>query len=279
MISFPKDILSRYAHVGLKRAEMDAVTIPDDGSFEGGDILQTTHCLELILTGSLRVHFPGQYQDLHKNDIQFRRRGNYQLEPSKDYSGILFFIGDEFIVDFIKEIDPLIEGQTLSDMPPFVFKNSDFIQNNMDHALRKIMSYETFSPCIVKLTALQILFQIMSKESSRNFAAYLKYLITDRKIDLPYFMETNFTQNMSLEEMAKLTGRSISTFKKEFGSLFDVPPQKWLVNRRLEHAHYLLKKTKEPVSAIAYQIGFENISHFSRAYRLKYGATPTEARI
>ncbi|MNE51326.1 Exoenzyme S synthesis regulatory protein ExsA [compost metagenome] len=149
----------------------------------------------------------------------------------------------------------------------------------MEHALKRIINYETFSPCIVKLTALQVFFQLFSAEPSKQFMAYLRYLISSRKVDLTYFMETNFTQNLNLEEMAKLTGRSLSAFKKDFAKLFDTSPQRWLLNRRLEKAHYLLSRTDTTVAEIAYECGFENTSHFSRAYKLKYGETPTTSRI
>lgn len=149
----------------------------------------------------------------------------------------------------------------------------------MDHALKKIINYETFSPCIVKLTALQVFFQLFSTESSKQFIAYLRFLIKDRKADLSYFMETNFTQNLSLEEMSKLTGRSLSAFKKDFVKLFGTSPQRWLVNKRLERAHYLLNKSADSVATIAYECGFENTSHFSRVYKLKYGETPTTSRV
>lgn len=279
MISFPKDILSSYVHVPRKYVEMDAVTIPADGSFKGGDILQTTHCLELVLSGKMRVYHGDSYQDVAANDILFKKKGNYQLEPDNDYSAVLFFIDDEFIVDFIKEVERLPAPVLKDDNPLFLFKSSDFIKNNMEHALKRIINYETFSPCIVKLTALQVFFQLFSAEPSKQFMAYLRYLISSRKVDLTYFMETNFTQNLNLEEMAKLTGRSLSAFKKDFAKLFETSPQRWLINRRLEKAHYMLSRTDSTVAEIAYECGFENTSHFSRAYKQKYGETPTSSRI
>lgn len=81
MISFPKDIIATYAHVGLKHAEMDAVTIPADGSFKGGNVLQTKHCLELVLSGTMRVHFNDQYQDITQNDILFKKEEIISWSP------------------------------------------------------------------------------------------------------------------------------------------------------------------------------------------------------
>jgi AraC-like DNA-binding protein len=51
--------------------------------------------------------------------------------------------------------------------------------------------------------------------------------------------------NMSLEKLGYLTGRSLSTFNRDFKKLFNTTPQKWLTDKRLELAHYqLLEKRK-----------------------------------
>jgi len=49
-------------------------------------------------------------------------------------------------------------------------------------------------------------------------------------------MEQNYTQDMTLEEFATYTGRSLATFKHDFAKISDLPPQKWLIQKRLEKA-------------------------------------------
>ena len=60
------------------------------------------------------------------------------------------------------------------------------------------------------------------------------------KIDLVSFMQRNFMFNMPLEKLGYLTGRSLSTFNRDFKKLFHTTPQKWLTDKRLELAHYQL---------------------------------------
>lgn len=90
------------------------------------------------------------------------------------------------------------------------------------------------------------------------------------KIDLERFMLENFKFNLSLGEMARLTGRSLSTFKRDFKTLFDMPPQKWLTARRLEEANFLITQKHKRPSDIYYELGFENFSHFSKIYNQAY---------
>lgn len=96
------------------------------------------------------------------------------------------------------------------------------------------------------------------------------------KIDLQTFMEKNFMFNMSLEKFGYLTGRSLTTFKRDFHKAYNSTPQRWLTKKRLELAHYqLTEKNKKPVD-FYYEIGFENLSHFSFAFKKHFGYAPTE---
>jgi len=99
------------------------------------------------------------------------------------------------------------------------------------------------------------------------------------RIDLAAFMEKNFMFNMPLEKFGYLTGRSLTTFKRDFYKTFSVTPQRWLTKKRLELAHYqLAEKNKKPVD-VYYEIGFENLSHFSYAFKKRFGYSPTELTV
>jgi len=96
------------------------------------------------------------------------------------------------------------------------------------------------------------------------------------KIDLVAFMEKNFMFNMSLEKFGYLTGRSLTTFKRDFFNAFNSTPQRWLTKKRLEMAHYeLSERNKKPID-VYYETGFENLSHFSFAFKKQFGYPPTD---
>ncbi len=95
------------------------------------------------------------------------------------------------------------------------------------------------------------------------------------KIDLVSYMEKNFMFNMSMEKFGYLTGRSITTFKRDFKKAFTTTPQRWLTQKRLELAHYqFVEKNKKPID-VCYEVGFENLSHFSYAFKKHFGYAPT----
>jgi AraC family transcriptional regulator, exoenzyme S synthesis regulatory protein ExsA len=97
------------------------------------------------------------------------------------------------------------------------------------------------------------------------------------KIDLEAYMNRHFTYNVSLSEFSKLTGRSLSTFKRDFIKIFKAPPQKWLKKRRLEQSHFLITQKKQRPSDVYWEVGFANLSHFSDSFKQYFGYSPNEA--
>ncbi|MGG5210101.1 helix-turn-helix domain-containing protein [Chryseobacterium sp. MIQD13] len=112
-----------------------------------------------------------------------------------------------------------------------------------------------------------------------EFREFLFDFTEPYKIDIEEFMLKNFRFNSSVENFAKLTGRSLAGFKRDFIKTFNIPPAKWLKEKRLEEAYYLIHHKSEKQSDFYLNLGFENLSHFYTAFKQKYGVTPTESLI
>lgn len=95
------------------------------------------------------------------------------------------------------------------------------------------------------------------------------------KIDLLEFMEENYLQDMSMEEFALYTGRSLASFKRDFVEISQLTPQKWLIEKRLKKAHELIEEGKSVTDAYL-ETGFKNRSHFSTAFKNRFGYSPSK---
>ncbi len=96
------------------------------------------------------------------------------------------------------------------------------------------------------------------------------------KIDILDFMEHNYCEDMTMEEFANYTGRSLATFKRDFAKISDVTPQKWLNERRLLKAQEMLRTGKAAAADVYYLVGFKNRSHFSTAFKKRFGVSPSQ---
>ncbi|WP_295727780.1 helix-turn-helix transcriptional regulator [uncultured Muribaculum sp.] len=103
---------------------------------------------------------------------------------------------------------------------------------------------------------------------SRRFRRFLVYLNR-------HFGAKNYLSELSIEEFAHYSGRSLSSFKREFAELSGgYTPARWIMRKRLDDAMVMLKKGIS-ASEVYVQVGFKNLSHFSTAFKKHFGIAPT----
>lgn len=279
MLQLPKDLEKIHPNAQSLKGETQAFFIEKNKIFFGENVLQTTHCLEIVLGGECTVSSSVDKQILKVNDIQFRKRGNYIINVTDDYSSLIYYFENPFILGFLKEhVITYTKEIIYTEIPPFAFKAMPFILSNVKETIDVVNSTREYKACISKFSLHHILLQILDKANDRGYVSFLKYLVNHKKLDLSYYMESNFTQNLNLKTLSKQTGRSLSSFKLDFKKEFNTTPMKWLLNRRLMYANHLILTSNDSISNIAYKSGFTNISHFSRVYKEKYGSSPIEKR-
>lgn len=97
------------------------------------------------------------------------------------------------------------------------------------------------------------------------------------KIDLQAFMQRHFRFNLEVKQLAYLTGRSLAAFKRDFAQIFHTSPNRWLYQKRLEEAHYLLTEQNRRPSDVYHEVGFESLAHFSKAFKQFFGRNPSSS--
>ena len=95
------------------------------------------------------------------------------------------------------------------------------------------------------------------------------------KIDIMEFLEDNYMCDLTIEEIAHYTGRSLATFKRDFKKISDLTPEKWLIRKRLEVAYDMVRSGKKKIMEVYTEVGFRNPSHFSTAFKRHFGVAPT----
>ncbi len=98
------------------------------------------------------------------------------------------------------------------------------------------------------------------------------------KVELRKFMEENYTRPVTLKEFAKLSGRSLSTFNRDFKKVFHKPPYQWIQAKRLEKAKELLQIQGQTTSKVYLKVGFKDLAHFSKVFKKKFGVSPSEIK-
>lgn len=92
-------------------------------------------------------------------------------------------------------------------------------------------------------------------------------------------MRQHFCEPLKLEDYATLCGRSLSSFKRDFKSVYGAAPGDWLVGQRLAYASQLLVERGRNVTQACFESGFGSVSHFIRAFRDAYSLSPKQYQL
>ena len=103
--------------------------------------------------------------------------------------------------------------------------------------------------------------------------------LSDRKFrQVLEYIEANLDRNISLADIASVTGLSVSHFKSLFRESAGVPAHQYLIRRRVERAKNLIAEDKMPISQVAFEAGFSHQSHLARHMRRLLGVSPKALR-
>lgn len=235
-----------------------------------------------VLEGKKIWHTPTEAFEMNAGDSAFVRKGGNFVEQFFDsnFCVVVFFLPDPFISETLR---PFLKPGALppADTQPVIRLEMD---NTLTAFLQSMLPYFTrMQPpekMLLELKFRELLLNIAGNPRNRAFLDYCHTLIGEGSgASLLNIMEENFCYNLPLEAYAQLSNRSLSAFKRDFQKTFQTTPGKWLLAKRLEHARALLAASEKTVSEVAFESGFENLSHFSRVFRERYGISPTATRL
>lgn len=92
------------------------------------------------------------------------------------------------------------------------------------------------------------------------------------------YIASHLGESVTIDDLAELLGCSKFYFLREFKKLQGVTPYQYLMSRRLVESKQRLTQTAQSISAIAAALGFNDQSHFTRAFKKEYGLTPGQWR-
>jgi AraC-like DNA-binding protein len=194
-----------------------------------------------------------------------------------EYCMLGFFLSDELIRETYQEVKgkmPLSHSPKAIDFEAAEVKSTGFLEGYFHSMLNYFRGIDRPPDHILVMKLKELLITLMN--SDPLLTAYFHTIDESDRPSLYQIMEKNFRFNLKLEDYAELTHRSLSSFKRDFQDTFNESPGKWLQQRRVKYAAHLLANTGMGVSDVAFESGFENLSHFSRAFRKTTGHSPSE---
>lgn len=232
------------------------------------------HSLGFIVSGKLELQFANECVEIEKGKMFFVRRNQLvKALKTPDENGLPFKSFNIFLTQDIlrsyaihNKIDP---QEKYVGRPAIEITENKFLKSFVESLLPYVNEPDKFSKQLAQIKTVEAIELLLTSDSKMK--QILFDLSDPHKIDIEKFVNQNFLFNIPIAEFARLTGRSLSTFKRDFKKVFNDTPEKWLRNRRLEEAKYLIAQKGIKPSDVYYSVGFENFSHFSTAFKQRFG--------
>ncbi|PWL40454.1 AraC family transcriptional regulator [Flagellimonas aquimarina] len=128
---------------------------------------------------------------------------------------------------------------------------------------------------ILILKTKEIILLLMQTQNAPNVLQILENLFEERTVDFKTTIESHLFSDITLIELAQLTNRSLSSFKRKFKATYHSPPLQYIHSRRLQKSKELLAISEQSIGDIAFDCGFKTINHFSKKFKESFGVSPS----
>ena len=226
-----------------------------------GDHMEEIDDMELVLVGSNLPHVWKTHKckskDIHEVTIQFHKD---LFDEKMLRRNQLHFIRDMF--------DKSKRG--------ILFSKATAKQ--LSSRLRELSNKQGFDSVLELMSILHDLsisrnMRLLSDASFSN----VQQSYSSRRVEkVMEYMNSNVDRQVLLEDAARIRNMTEVSFSRFFKSHTGISFIDSLLEIRLGHASRLLIDTNQPVSEVAYNCGFNNISNFNRLFKKKKGCTPKE---
>lgn len=239
------------------------------------------HCLVYVCSGEIEF-FEGEQRILvREGECAFVRKDN-RLKMHKRssrktniYQSVVLKFTRKFLLDFYRGLDKegvAADAKRVKSSVKRIATRPDIV-SLFESILPYFNTDSQPSEQWLNLKMMEGLYVLLNTD--KNIYASLFDFTDPWKIDLMGFMNENYMYDLSMEELASYTGRSLTSFKRDFKKVSELTPQKWIIRKRLEVAYDMITHEGRKVTEAMMDVGFKNLSHFSRAYKATYGHAPS----
>jgi len=238
------------------------------------------HMLVYIYSGEMILEEGNVKTEVHKGECVFLRRDNRiklakQPRGEEQFQAIFMHFKRNFLRDFYQTIEKKELPSEVEKYKPSVIHLPETPDIESLFQSMKPYFYSDKEP-VKELMQLKLQAGVYTLLSiDKRFYPALFDFTAPWKIDILDYMDQNYMYDLSVEAIAGFTGRSLASFKRDFKKISPLPPQKWLIEKRLNIARDKIRNENRKVSDIYLEVGFKNLSHFSTAFKKQFGYVPS----
>lgn len=213
------------------------------------------HMLVYVYSGEIVLDEGNKQFIVHRGESAFLRRDNRvsmtkQPIGEEQFQAIFMIFKRNFLHDFYQKLDKKelpIEAEKHKLSVIKLPKAADI--ESLFHSMKPYFDSDK-EPAkeLMQLKLQEGVYSLLSID--KTFYLALFDFTEPWKIDILDYLENNYMFDLSVEQIASFTGRSLAAFKRDFKKISDLPPQKWLIDKQLKVACDKIRNEHCKVSTI-----------------------------
>ncbi|OHX64149.1 helix-turn-helix domain-containing protein [Flammeovirga pacifica] len=240
---------------------------------------------------SLRIGIPGTFQSNHQSEVRIKKslylynsRQSFSIKYPKNIEMKWYFV--RFPIDvyhlFADENEKKIFDLINNDKPWFYYT---ILDHKLEQILLSLESYENQPELIrgILLSKMLEIFTILKTYTSKGEFNNIVYNVHQDDLNMMLQLKEELLQDLAIspniKEISKSLGMSESKLQRIFKKVFKVPILKFFNEQRLIEAKNQVLFSNKALSEIAFELGFNDLTHFSKRYTEKYGERPSATRL
>lgn len=255
---------------------------------ENFDAFLTHHALVYILSGVKKINVAQSVYKIQPGELFLIPKGEYVMSEyimgEEGFKSLMLFFDNKAAQDIIARLEKYI---LLEELGSGNMEKKEAIRiipqsPEVRRLFLAIVSYsEENSPFLyelIRIKFMELIYLLLDSPYKKLIISFLRDAAYSEKPDVAAVVGRCVYSSATVDEMALLSGRSVSQFKREFNELYGLPPHQWITKRKLERAAFLLHTSDKSIEQVAEASGFVSQPHFARVFKKCYSMTPTEYR-
>ncbi|MEV5739862.1 AraC family transcriptional regulator [Microbispora rosea] len=275
-----RDLLERHARPGLTTA-VDGVRVCKADHAVAPVSSMSGTVLAVIAQGSKRLALGDRVYDYGAGQylvasVDLPVTGHF-VDTGRPSLGFGMTLEPAVIAELLLQTGPGKQPPSTGTAPPGIAV-SDAPDELLDAVVRllRLLDRPADRKALVPLVKREILWRLMTGEQGD---AVRQLGLADSSLShierAVRWIRENYTQPFRVEELARLSGMSVSAFHRNFHMVTAMSPIQFQKQMRLQAARLLLANRPNDVTGVGRRVGYDNPSQFSREYRRQFGAPPS----
>ncbi len=279
-MNVPSELLASSDYASIESDDGAVVAYTNRRGLHRQHVFVSAPTMVFVQSGTKHLGYGEERVTVSPGQVALPGRGLHLMtevvEDAQPYRSILVSVREALVRRLAERHD--LRGRTSQDAPGFEVIDAERYLHAFFSQLPSLAESAP-DPRILAMRVEEAFVAMQSIPGLQFWKTAARDLESDPDARFRELVERHGGTALALEELAVLSGRSLSSFKRDFQRLFGQTPGQWLRQRRLRAASELLRRQGINVTEVSLRLGFASASSFIRAFQREYDATPKQYQL